>query len=129
MQNEKITYWKLIAVLAFVLFSVHLRGQEYLTGTDRNAELKAFDQDANRSLMKQQSSLSLPFLDDFSVLSILPDPGRWIDQKVYVNDNYAVNQPTIGVATLDAIDENGDLYAFPDTASVMPGDTLTPQLI
>jgi len=129
MRNEIITYSKLIAVFVFVLFSVHLSGQEYLTGTDRNAELKAFDHEATSSLMKQQSSLSLPFFDDFSVLSILPDPGRWIDQKAYVNDNYAANQPTIGVATLDAIDENGDLYAFPDTASVMPGDTLTSQLI
>jgi len=129
MRNEIITYSKLIAVFVFVLFSVHLSGQEYLTGTDRNAELKAFDHEATSSLMKQQSSLSLPFFDDFSVLSILPDPGRWIDQKAYVNDNYAANQPTIGVATLDAIDENGDPYAFHDTASVTPGDTLTSQLI
>ncbi len=129
MRNEVIIHIKIIAVLLLTLFAAQLSAQEYVTGTDRNTQIKKLGDIKTARSLKSQSSLSLPFLDDFSNLSIIPDATKWVDKKAYINDNYAANQPTIGVATLDAIDQNGDLYFFPDTASVMPGDTLTSQII
>jgi len=56
-------------------------------------------------------SLTLPFYDDFSVISIYPSPARWADSNALINTDYAKYPPTIGVATLDAIDKTGKLYA------------------
>ncbi len=55
-------------------------------------------------------TLSLPFMDDFSSLSGYPDQRLWSDSNVYVNGTYGVDPPTLGVATLDAIDKKGQLY-------------------
>ncbi|MCF8225598.1 MAG: T9SS type A sorting domain-containing protein [Bacteroidales bacterium] len=54
----------------------------------------------------------LPFVDDFSYNSNLPDETRWTDNYAYVNRTYAVGPPTIGTATLDALDQNGAVYPF-----------------
>ncbi|NNC95945.1 MAG: T9SS type A sorting domain-containing protein [Chitinophagales bacterium] len=36
--------------------------------------------------------------------------GFWMDQRAYINNTLAVNQPSIGVATLDGLDEYGMPY-------------------
>ena len=38
------------------------------------------------------------------------DNSLWTGRGVYENSNYPINPPTIGVATFDALDENGELY-------------------
>lgn len=114
--------------LSCIVFS--MQAQEYLTGVDYNISVGNYSIDEYRVAHKRSSIvLELPFFDDFSGLNIYPDPLKWVDFSVYVNDDYAINQPTIGVATFDAIDNWGYLYPFSDTASVMPGDTLTSQYI
>jgi len=55
-------------------------------------------------------TLSLPFFDDFSYDNVYPSSKLWLDKNVYVNNNFAKNPPTIGVATFDVLDENGQLY-------------------
>ena len=39
------------------------------------------------------------------------DNSLWTGRGVYENSNYPINPPTLGVATFDALDENGELYA------------------
>ena len=69
-------------------------------------------------------SLQLPFVDDFVAIHPWPDTNLWTTNGVYVNDHYALNMPTIGVATFDALDGNGRLY--PHLSGVAaPADTLT----
>ena len=51
-------------------------------------------------------------LDDFSYRSPYPDPSLWADNYAYINNGYAVDPPTIGVATMDALDQNGSVYDF-----------------
>lgn len=129
MQNNNIII-RLFFILFFVSTASFLSGQEYLTGVDRNQTLKDWmKKSTGQKHFEANGAITLPFLDDFSELTITPDPNQWLDQDAYINDNYGKNQPTIGVATLDAINENGELYIFSDTASVMPGDTLTSRLI
>lgn len=56
-------------------------------------------------------TIDIPFLDDFNYESLLPSGKYWEDQFAYVNKGYGVNPPTLGVATLDGIDETGAAYA------------------
>lgn len=70
------------------------------------------------------ASLQLPFVDDFVALHPWPDTSRWTTNGVYVNDHYALDMPTIGVATFDALDDHGRLY--PHLGGIAaPADTLT----
>jgi hypothetical protein len=53
----------------------------------------------------------LPFLDDFSSTTVYPDPKLWEDQYAYINSTLALDPLSVGVATLDAIDETGHIYS------------------
>lgn len=60
----------------------------------------------------QRPAVDLPFFDDFSYASstFRPDLVLWQDEDVFVNDNYAILPPSIGVATFDALDFDGRPY-------------------
>ena len=62
------------------------------------------------SIIKSESVLSVPFIDDFSYNSIVPDTILWNDNSVFVNKNYGVNPITIGVATFDGLNSFGRPY-------------------
>ncbi len=74
--------------------------------------------------------VALPFLDDFSSKGPFPSPARWQDQFAFVNTDYAINPPDIGVATLDAINDRGEVYpnAIPGPPT-FSADVLTSRLI
>jgi len=55
-------------------------------------------------------TLELPFFDDFSSSYIYPDSTKWTDKYAFVNNSCAKNPVSIGVATLDALDEHGKVY-------------------
>ena len=68
--------------------------------------------------------MRLPFVDDFSNYSGYPDDRLWEDRQGFVNTGFAVLPPSIGVVTLDALNEYGQIY--PQAARVpFPADTLT----
>lgn len=72
--------------------------------------------------------LELPFFDDFAEYEGLPDTRRWLSSQAYINKDYAPEAPTIGVATLDALDADGNLY--PQASSnLFAADTLTSQIV
>jgi len=54
--------------------------------------------------------LVLPIFDDFSTSKALPDPKIWEDPFAFINNNFALNPVTNGVATLDALDADGSIY-------------------
>lgn len=56
-------------------------------------------------------TIDIPFLDDFNYESFYPSGKYWADQFAYVNKGFGINPPTLGVATLDGLDENGEAYA------------------
>jgi len=70
--------------------------------------------DEKKSVVKKKSQglLELPFFDDFARFSLpcYPDQSLWSDSLVYINNSYAVNPPSVGVATFDAVDASGNLY-------------------
>lgn len=66
----------------------------------------------NPTLLKRSGpdTLQLPFIDDFSFSRVVPHDSLWEDRHAFVNVSFAVNPPTIGVATLDGLKENGQPY-------------------
>jgi hypothetical protein len=70
----------------------------------------------------------LPFFDDFSGNSPFPDPFKWIDNSVFINNTYSEKQITEGVATFDATDDRGRLYESAVTSGFM-ADQLTSRAI
>ena len=49
----------------------------------------------------------------------------WQDNFVYLNDDYAINPPTIGVVTFDGLNENGYPYDFSTAFTYGKADYLT----
>ena len=75
--------------------------------------------------------LDLPFFDDFSKHS-LPSENtaendlRWQDRSAFINNTLGVSPFTIGVATLDGLNDVGYPYEFDEeTVAPAPCDTLT----
>jgi hypothetical protein len=74
-------------------------------------------------------SLTLPFIDDFSYAGPYPDPNKWIDREAFINTTYPINPPTIGVATLDGLNQFGVPYDTIMQFIYGPADSLTSQPI
>lgn len=60
--------------------------------------------------IRQKRALSLPFIDDFSENTSVPNPNKWADRQVFINRTHARKPITLGVATFDGIDEDGRAY-------------------
>ncbi|HKL38504.1 MAG TPA: T9SS type A sorting domain-containing protein [Bacteroidales bacterium] len=104
---KRIHYNVITLLIGCLLWGPALYGQEVLTGKtgDRHSSvprLKAFN-------AGQGDTLNLPFIDDFARGVGDPAPELWSDNEAFVNHQYPYNPPSIGVATLDAIDATGDL--------------------
>lgn len=80
----------------------------------------------NLKLSAVNDTVALPFLDDFSKENIYPDASLWVDSNAFVNRDYPIAPPTLGVATLDGVSKTGCPY---DTSLIgngsFPADTLT----
>jgi hypothetical protein len=100
--------------------------QEMLTGIKQNtAIVKA----AKKGIpARSVTALKPPFMDDFSSYTGYPNHEKWLDRQGYVNQGFAIYPPTIGVVTLDALNEYGQLYAHA-SHSPFSADTLTSNLI
>lgn len=72
--------------------------------------------------------LELPFFDDFSDYEGFPDPKRWMTRQAFVNKDYAPEPPSVGMVTLDALNEHGELYPHAST-NLFKADTLASQPI
>jgi hypothetical protein len=71
------------------------------------------------------TAVKLPFIDDFSRPGIFPYTDHWEDERyVFINRTYAVNPPSLGVATFDAMNDTGGVYSHVTTFPT-PCDTLT----
>ncbi len=123
----KIKTFKRLASSVLILFSIvssvfQLQAQELLNGIQTNqAQAHAYEKSIKANM--NNIPLEIPFFDDFSTSKVIPDQAKWVDRFAFVNNDFAVFPPNIGVATLDVLNEKGEVYP---TASSTPfvGDYL-----
>lgn len=106
----------LCVLFSLLLLSSSVGAQEVLTGLRVNKSV-AREAAHNVQMASTRAELHLPFVDDFSNYTGFPNPILWQDRYAFVNRTFALQPPTIGVATLDALDENGEVYAYADGTS------------
>lgn len=125
---------KILKFLYFLIFSFCcssgvLKAQEIITGLQINERLNTTAPNSRMMHGEKSAALCLPFKDDFSGKSYFPNNLLWRDKKVLINNDYAVNPVTKGVATFDAIDSTGRLYKQADSMSRFTADVLTSRYI
>ena len=116
-----------VLIFIFMMSILVLQAQEYILVLESNPLLKTTQK--KMSKMRTTSSLSLPFLDDFSYNSYFPDNLLWEDSSVFINRSYPVNPVTIGVATFDGLDANGMAYDILASTQGKRADSLTSKAI
>ena len=112
-------------VLFFILLYLSSSAQEVVSDLVCNPVLAQYKHKVNPF----KSTLSLPFIDDFSYDSYKVDNDLWMESSVFVNRTYPINPPTIGVVTFDGLDANGFARDFSPSTSSEPSDTLLSQTI
>jgi hypothetical protein len=108
----------------FSIFPGLIQGQS-LRGLQQNPVIKRNLPNTELNLKSASASaqLYLPFYEDFSTSSVVPDPAKWTDQHVFINNTFSLDPPSVGVATFDAIDRYGNVYAVKGIP--VSSDTLT----
>lgn len=70
-------------------------------------------------------TVDLPFFDDFASSIVYPDSTKWIDKFAFINNDYAIDPISIGVASLDALNQFGAVYSYLPSLSSGIADYLT----
>lgn len=96
------------SILSFLVVLSTL-SQGVITGLSDNPVLSS-ERNKIRKTQTIIDTLDLPFFDDFAIPGPYPDIEKWQDAYAFINNSYPVNPPSIGVATLDAMNDEGKLY-------------------
>jgi len=81
-------------------------------------------ENATRAARTGATVLQLPFFDDFSTAIKVPHDSLWINGGVRVNNQFAINAPSKGVATFDGLRANGQPWDFDPVLEQRLVDTL-----
>ena len=120
-----------------IILGLNVSGQEVLRGLHVNPVVKARAEAIRSGILPDNAAagldtipMTLPFHDDFSALGIYPSAQRWIDHYAFENDDYPIFPVNIGVMTLDAVNDSGNMYpeATPGPAAFI-ADHLTSRYI
>ena len=99
-----------------VLWAVHVSAQEVLMPVVGRHQASG---------SKQSGEVTIPFFDDFAGGRL--DGRLWCGSQSDVTDGWGMYPPTVGVAKLDAVDEEGVLYQ--NISSTFSADTLESRTI
>ncbi|RLD82452.1 MAG: hypothetical protein DRJ15_01455 [Bacteroidetes bacterium] len=113
----------ILLLIGALLIQFNTFGQEQLSGLNTNPVIK-YEIKNNEVLNQPQGKevifpvpIHLPIFDDFHTDIIFPDTALFSDRDAFINDDFPYRSVNIGAATLDAIDDHGNIY--PD-ASMFP---------
>ena len=112
---------ELVQEFSIITNSIDLEPGNYYVRKQTSVECKAFIPFTIEKLYYTE----IPFLDDFSTTLTYPDRDNWEDKQAFVNRSFAVNPITLGVATLDGLDEFGQPYQASQNLVDGPADSLT----
>ncbi|MBN2480511.1 MAG: T9SS type A sorting domain-containing protein [Bacteroidales bacterium] len=102
-------------VLCITLIHFSASGQS-LKGLSENQVIKKF-RSSEFGFKKSTAAAvenTLPFFEDFSTSYVYPDPLKWEDSLAFINTSFPVDPMSVGVATMDAVDSDGNIYAIND---------------
>jgi len=124
---------RIFFLLCFLGVAGSMQAQEFLTGLNTNAQIiKIYETQQQRGELPDSKSekqpLLLPFFEDFSNYTGYPNQNLFMDRQAFVNNTFPVFPPSIGVVTLDALNEKGEIYPHLNTTS-KGADTLTSRYI
>jgi hypothetical protein len=103
--------FKIIFCSFYTLLTICSSAQEVITGLENNVIVKEFyDHKGHLKKSVAADTLALPFIDDFSNSWVVPDQKLWTDRFVFINNSYPIFPPSAGVATFDALDQDGSIY-------------------
>ncbi len=97
------------AFIGFLLLSTVATAQEMLLPLLSNPRKAAIETQI-KTQNAEPKQLNLPFREDFSYPGPFPDPALWADSSAFINNSFAVHAKTVGVATFDALDKQGNIY-------------------
>ncbi|MBK9425595.1 MAG: T9SS type A sorting domain-containing protein [Bacteroidetes bacterium] len=133
MMMNKISKMLFVAIAAPILFPLVSFAQdgEVILPLYHN---KALQQSAKNNLQNSfktaaTDTLKLPFFDDFSTYTVWPNADLWSDSSAFVNFNFPINPPTVGVATFDGLDYEGNPYNNTNVNAIGLCDNLTSKAI
>ena len=91
--------------LAFGILACQATAQEILTNYRVSKEQAPVQRNVGEALF-------LPFFDDFSQSTLYPNPTKWTDNNVLVNDGFPIRPTNRNAATFDVLDANGRVYDY-----------------
>lgn len=110
--------------LLLIIFSTRASAQEQLRPLSCNPSLPPIPTAIKNNVVAKTASvtpLTLPFFDDFSYATKSPYPSNrlWLDSNVFVNTDFGIAPPSLGVATFDGLNKLGYPYQLsaPNTVS------------
>lgn len=115
---------RLIFMACLFLVTVYTQAQISTTYPKNNPQLVEYtlnNQSNKVATNRSKIMVDLPFFDDFSYSTPYPDASNWEDRQVYINNTWATNLVSVGVATFDGLDATGSPYGGGAGSS----DTLT----
>jgi len=105
---------RFLYILLFSIIGLSGISQEIITELQGNPVIKSYRQVQGDAVLKSlrldDTPLTIPFFDDFNSKDLYPASSRWIDKDAFVNTDYALFPPNSGVATLDALNEEGTFH-------------------
>ena len=112
-------------ILSLLIFVSNLFAQEQLSTFYRNNRNVSFD----HSAFAKTTALTLPFFEDFTNYETFPNPLKWKDALVYINNSFPINPISRGVATFDGLNTFGVPYDSVNKYAAIYADSLTSQII
>ncbi|RLD75411.1 MAG: hypothetical protein DRJ10_15325, partial [Bacteroidetes bacterium] len=111
MQDIKQKIFIFIILIIGFQSSILINAQEVLIPLSENSKLKEYyKKNKVTKNLKAAAIIELPFFEDFSTSNLYPNATLWADSFAYINSSYPDLPPSVGVATLDAINEKGEFY-------------------
>ncbi len=107
-----------LILIFFSLYIFETNAQVKTYPLETNPRLEAFHyanpnyifQHNSKNKFGQRDTLDLPFFDDFSQSTLYPDSTKWLNNQVYINNQFPLFPPTLNVATFDVLDAQGVPY-------------------
>jgi hypothetical protein len=114
-----------LSLIATLLFVSSIYAQESV-----GAFYRINDQvNINKAAYSKTTALSLPFFEDFTNYETFPNPLKWKDALVYVNNTFPINPISRGVATFDGLNAYGVPYDSVNKYASIYADSLSSQQI